>query len=391
MTPTQTLSPKLQESPQPALDLLVQESLSAICNAPGPCVTVFLPACHPGAADLGRAERLKTILRDATHQLEQRRFREPVTELLKPLEQLAKNPASHVGGGDSVIFASPGNFRHFRLPGATAERLVVAAHPHITPFLAQLMPQPVFYVLAIAKKHLRLGKWERGQCTEVSLPAGVPDNFDETVTFDQPDHDLQSHAQSGRSSAHVGSVRFGTGAERDLVHKRLRQYFQVVSRELTGFLGDAPLVVIGVAEEVAAFLTVSPNPRVIVGKPTSPEHFSWIELGKRAQQAMLDALQVKAAKAFDELRETIHRNHVTTDVREVLHAAREGRVHKLLVQKNAEYQGLLGPSFPVDSSRLEGDQDLINAAAVETIRGRGEVCVLDRELSGSPLAALLRY
>jgi hypothetical protein len=62
------------------------------------------------------------------------------------------------------------------------------------------------------------------------------------------------------------------------------------------------------------------------------------------------------------------------------------------LEKDAEHEGLLGPSFPVDSARLEGEQDLINAAAVETIRGRGEVYVLDRgELGGCPIAALLRY
>jgi hypothetical protein len=47
------------------------------------------------------------------------------------------------------------------------------------------------------------------------------------------------------------------------------------------------------------------------------------------------------------------------------------------LEKAAEHDGLLGPSFPMDSARLEGEQDLINAAAVETIRRRGEVYMLD--------------
>jgi hypothetical protein len=46
----------------------------------------------------------------------------------------------------------------------------------------------------------------------------------------------------------------------------------------------------------------------------------------------------------------------------------------------------------MDSTRLEGEQDLINAAAVETIRGDGEVYVLDQGgPGGCPIAALLRY
>jgi hypothetical protein len=63
------------------------------------------------------------------------------------------------------------------------------------------------------------------------------------------------------------------------------------------------------------------------------------------------------------------------------------------VEKDAEHQALLGPSFPIDSARVEGEQDLINTAAVETLRARGEVYVLDQSELGasSPIAAVLRY
>jgi hypothetical protein len=73
--------------------------------------------------------------------------------------------------------------------------------------------------------------------------------------------------------------------------------------------------------------------------------------------------------------------------------SREGRIHKLLVEKGVEHQGLLGPSFPVDSAVIEGEQDLINAAVVETIRGHGEVYMLNQGGPGGlwPIAAVLQY
>jgi len=63
----------------------------------------------------------------------------------------------------------------------------------------------------------------------------------------------------------------------------------------------------------------------------------------------------------------------------VLEAASEGRVHRLLLAKDAEYEN--------------GEGDLLNAAAAETIRGGGEVYVLDPlQLAGDgPVAAILRY
>jgi hypothetical protein len=330
---------------------------------------------------------MKTILRDAAQELERRRFQGPIDQLLKPLEELAENPASLVGGSDSVIFVCPEIFRHFGLPAPISERLIVASHPHITPVLAHLMPQQEFYVLAIAKKLLRLGRWHNGQCTEVLLPASVPKSFEEALVFDQPDHDLQSRSAGG-SSAQVGPTRFGTGSERDLVHDRLHHYFQIVDRELTGFLKDVPLVLVGITQELAAYRSVSKYPHLLAARPTSPEHLTWDELKERSQEAVLEAQRREAERVLGEFRETARRDHVTSGIREVLEAAREGRVHKLLLEKDTEHEGL----FPVDSARLEGEQDLINAAAVETIRGHGEVYMLDRgELGDCPIAALLRY
>jgi Bacterial archaeo-eukaryotic release factor family 3 len=370
MIPAQLHTSARQALSNQALDLIGSDSLKATCIAPGPFVTVFLPACHPGAPDLPRTERMKTILRNAAQELERRRFHGPIGQILKPLEKLADNPANLIGGSDSVIFASPGNFRHLRLLSPTRERLIVASHPHITPLLADLVPEHEFYVLAITKKLLRLGRWYGGQCTEVPVPAGVPKSFEEVLVFDRPDHDLQNRSPAAASASQVGPARFGTGSERDLVHERLRRYLQLVDRNLTGSLKGAPLVLVGVAEELAAYRSVSEYPRVLAAKPSSPEHLTWAELGERAKGAVMAARREEAERVLAEFRETARRDRVISGIREVLAAAHEGRVHRLLVEKDAEHQALLGPSFPIDSARVEGEQDLINTAAVENIAVR---------------------
>ncbi len=336
---------------------------------------------------------MKTIVAEAARELERRRFQGPIGTLLKPLEELAENPASLGGGSGLAVYVSPGFFGHFQLLAPTRERLIVASHPHIAPVLAYRMPQRVFYVLAISKKLLRLGRWHDGQFAENPLPSGVPTSFEEDFVFDQPDHDLQNRSAAGSPSAQVGPARFGTGSERDLVHERLQRYFQLVDRELTGLLEGAPLVLVGVAEELAAYRLVSEYPHVLAAKPTSPGHLTWAELRDLGQEAVLETLRREAKKALAEFREMARRDHAASGVREVLEAAREGRIHKLLLEKNAEQEGLLGPSFPMDSGHVEGEQDLINAAAVETIRGRGEVHLVEEgELDAlGRVAAILRY
>ena len=99
--------------------LLSRGSLQEVCAAGGPFVTAYLPARHPGAADSPNAERIRTVLREATDELEQRRFLEPMGPILDPLRELAENPEGLAGGRDSVVFASPGLFRHFALGAPT--------------------------------------------------------------------------------------------------------------------------------------------------------------------------------------------------------------------------------------------------------------------------------
>ena len=391
--PAASFYPPLQPELQEPTPLMGHDSLKAFSVAPGPFVTVFLPARHPGAPDLSRAERLKTILRDAALELKSRRFLGNIDRLLKPFTKLAADPAMLTGGTDSVIFGSPAIFQHLRILSPTPERLVVASHPHITPLLAHLIPQREFYVLAISKKLLRLGRWYDSRCTEVPLPANIPKSFQETLKFDQPDHDLQNHSRAGASAAHEGFTRFGTGSERDLVHQRLHHYLQLVDRELAGSLKNAPLVLVGTAEELAAYRAVSGYPRILSAKPTSCEYFSWVELGQRAQEAIMSTRRDEAETVLGEFRATARRDRVISGLRKVLEAAREGRVHRLLLENDAEQAGLLGPAFPFESMGVEGEQDLINAAAVETIRGRGDVYMLDHGAlrEASPIAAILRY
>jgi hypothetical protein len=191
----------------------------------------------------------------------------------------------------------------------------------------------------------------------------------------------------------VGVTRFGTGSERDALHERLHQYLQLVDRKLTGVFKGAPLVLVGVAQELAAYRSVSKYAHLLAAKPTSPEILTWVELGERAREAILEAQEREAEKEFGELKENARRDHVASGVRNVLEAAHEGRVHRLLLERDARQEGLLGPSFAMDSTCVEGEQDLINAAVAETIRGGGEVYMLDpKKLEDfSPIAAVLRY
>jgi hypothetical protein len=376
-----------------ALELLVKNSLKPVCSSPGPFITVYLPACHPGASDLPRSPRLKAILRSAAAELERRRYRGAIDQLLAPLEEVANDPAAMAGAGDSVMFSSPAFFQHYRVPSRAGERMAVATHAHVTPLLPSLIHYEEFYVMGISRKRLRLGHWSAGHCEEIPLPPSVPESLAAFGGFDRPDHDLENRSAAGASNGQMRGVVFGTSADREKDNDYLHNYFRLVDRELRTILGTAPLVVIGVDYELAAYRKAAEYAQVFHARPTSPDYLTWAEMGVRAQEALAEKTQSEAEHALKEFREATRRDRVVSDVRKVLEAAHEGRVYRLLLAKGAEYQDLLGPLYPMTPNSVEGAQDLLNTAAVETIRAGGEIHLLDPlQLAGAgPIAAVLRY
>ena len=106
-------------------------------------------------------------------------------------------------------------------------------------------------------------------------------------------------------------------------------------------------------------------PNILEARPNSRERLTWPEMAKRAEAALLAKRSSEAESALEEFREAKRRDRVLSGAHETLEAAREGRVHKLMVERGAELQDLLGLIYPPGAAPLEGPQDLINAAAAE--------------------------
>lgn len=366
---------------------LSEESLREICGCKGPFITAFLPMCHRGTPELSKSVDFAGIARQAEKELTDRRYLGEIAPLVAPLRALGQNEESNEG---SVLYLNASGVRRFRLSGVVKERVFIASFPQVTPILSELRPPNGCYVLALAKGTLRLGCWIEGKCTEVALPENLPSSFEDTCISSRPDHDIQSRAPG--SSAHGGAIRFGTSTQRESANEELHRYLQLVERELSQLLGGAPLVVVAIDRELTEFRKVATSLNAFYAQSMSPEHHTWSELGEISMRALREARKARSLKALADFKEFPQRDHIEEDLRRVLAAAHAGHVHMLLIEDDAEEYGLLGPVFPLDDERLEGEHDLINAAAVETIRSGGHVLVVEPDSLGkSRVGAILRY
>lgn len=372
------------------LEWLSEGLIREICLGSGPFITVFLPTYHRGVPELSKSADLAGVIRQAEKGLADRRYRGSVDPLLEPLRALRQDEEDAGDHEGSVIYLNASGARRFRLSGLVTEQVIVATFPQVTPILSEFGPPNGCHVLALAKGTLRLGCWIDGKCIEVPLPEKIPLSFEDTLGSSRPDHDIQSRAPG--SSAQGGATWFGTSTQRESVAQELHHYLQLVDRELGPVLNDAPLVVIAIDRELTEYRKVATYRNVHYAQSMSPEHHAWSELGEISLQALRKATRERASKALADFKEFPRRDLVTEDLRTALAAAREGCVQMLLVEDGAEEHGLLGPAFPLDDERLEGEHDLINAAAVKTIRTGGRVQTVEAgRLGRSRVGAVLRY
>lgn len=386
------------------LKTLDAQELSQLARHQGPCVTIQIPDVHPGAAAGSRPAYLRQLTQEAAQTLRDLHRSPQVGGLVKDglvkdglaqeglarsLEQLDILLESGHGGPGITILAAPGVEMVYQTPGVAPERITIASRFHILPLLATALAPREFYVLGLSKKQVRLWRYSHGICEERKLPPGVPANLEAAGGYYPPDHALKNHSTAGPSAGTMRGVRFGTSSDRDSGGEHEHHFFALIAKGLKETLDGAPVFLIGVREELAECRRAMKQLRIFRSEwHTSPQHCSLAEVQVHARAAAMSEYQRVGQHALESLPEV--REKLMGEPERILKAAAQGRVRCLFVA-----QGARAPASPTQAKDdgLYAGEDLLNAAAVETLRTGGEVFTIPGdELPGAvPIAAVLRY
>jgi hypothetical protein len=188
-------------------------------------------------------------------------------------------------------------------------------------------------------------------------------------------------------------VRFGTSTDREAGGEYLHHFFTLIHKGLKETLNGLPLLLVGVREELAEYRRAAKQARIFQSEwHMNPQLCSLPEVLAHARDVALDEYHRAGQHALASLPDV--REKILGEPERLLAAAGEGRVRRLFVA-----QGARAPASPDQAGALGGAQglypgeDLLNAAAVETLRTGGEVFTIPGEtLPGMvPIAAVLRY
>jgi hypothetical protein len=376
------------------------EELRQFGKETGPCVTVLAPSHVPGGAAKSLASRLKNRIREAEQGLAERGYdRGAAAVAIEPLlDQIAKIEAEDVKAQGIALFGSAEEARMFWLPRARDELVTVAANYYIRPLIPLLNRDKEFYILAVAQKHARLLKCTEFTSEEVPLPKETPTSLHADMQTTQPDHVLGNRASAGPSEGVGTGVVFGTGTDREALGEYLLHWFKDLSRGVGGVIGDSkvPLILCSVEYEQSLYRAANSSPHLLEeGVTGAPDSFKGGELHRRA----LEVLQRHDEQKVDDALKRWNKQGgevATMGVKEIVRACYEGRVMALLIAETAQVMGNFNEAtFAAEGSRelKPWDEDLLNAAALQTIVHGGQVFAVAQVKipENRPAVAIMRY
>lgn len=378
------------------MNLLPASDLAELLEErPGPCVSFYFPIAPDTTRRPQGLPRLRRLLSRTGARLAADGLDEAaVMSLLRPLEDLLADSFFWNTREEGVaIFRSPGFTRAFQLPRAFPERWTVGDHFFLKPLLPLVAQDDPFYVLALSQNEVRLlaasvHKVERPAVR--NLPASLTAALGEQKTAQNLQHHTASPGPGGRPAVFHG--------REEETKEELRRYLRQVESAMRKFLAGrkAPLVLAGAEPLVSIYREISGYANLAgPAIPGNPERLADEELRDRAWRLLEPSfreLRRRAAERFGDLAAT---RKVSCDVKEILPAALHGRVGTLFLACDADLWGRLDAEEKVEVHPVPetGDEELLNAVAIFSLRQGGTVYGVDRSEvpGGGALAAVYRY
>lgn len=267
---------------------------------------------------------------------------------------------------------------------------------YVRPLVKLTTDNNPFYILFVSKTKLRLYKASGYHMEEIDISGKVPD-MEEAFKYDAPERSLQYHSGNAGGSP----IYHGHGLPDEEEIKDLKRYFNKADKALMEFLNNKsiPMVLAGVDYLIPLYREKSGYPNItsesVNTDPKSKDPEEIHQMAKTIIQSKGDGKESKSNDRFQHLAGT---DKVSTELPKIIHASYFNRIDALYIDENVEDTW---GHFYKDKDELEihdekgekGDEELINRAIINAIKGGGNVYIGARkDLPGdNSVAALLRY
>ncbi len=363
---------------------------------------MYMPTVQVGSDTQQNSVRFKNLIRQAEAQLEQYES-QPIdpTQFFAPALDLDKDEFWQQQSAGLALFVAEGFLRFYCVPIEMIELVVVSDRFHLKPLIPLLSGDDRFYVLTLGQRDVRLLEANRYGITREIEIQGLPKDMDEALQYDETSKDQQRRQEggAGRAGLQGGGSYHGQGADRENVKEDLLQYFLLVDKALHNFFRNrrSPLVLAGVSYLLPIYQEANTyNFIVEEGIQHNTKEQTAQELHAEAWAIVEPQFEAGKQNALDYYHESAAAGKGSDDLDEVIQGAFYGRVDQLFVPIGVQKWGHFDPEgmeLEVHNDAQPGDEDLLNAAAIQTIFHGGTVYAVEpQEMPDEvSIAAVFRY
>jgi hypothetical protein len=368
--------------------------LKEIASAAGPCITLCIPLQPAPNTTQRDFTRLKSAIHEAEAKLSQLEGVDDrvARELVESLQTVGNEADSWGGeGGTLVVLRSTEVFRAFELREHFNQTVHVGPSFYLLHILGALQrAEQAFYILALSQKHVRLLRATSAGAEEVSL-GDTPIDLEDWLNTRMPN---ASPSRVKDEEQEVTRGSFNSVHDRDYKDSHIRNFFHQINKAVSDQLknGKDPVVLVGVDHLRSMYKEISSYNYLVDGVGGSPDSLAGGELHKRALETVQEAFAEPAKKALAAWENAGGSERASLKMGEIVKAAFQGRVAHLFAADNAQTTGIINRETLTLGSGGP-PEDLVNAAALQTIAYGGDVFLLnpDHVPGGGQIAAVLRF
>lgn len=353
------------------------------------CVSIFIPTHRVNTPDNYYKDQttLKNQLKEAARHLtgfgltddEAKTYLKPGYDLLDKEEfwsKLSDGLALFIYGDES---------KYYTLPLEFDEYTFISNHLYLKPLVEFLHGEGRHFIMSLSLGDVRFYEATRNTIVQVTVEGLVPQGIEEEVGTDYEQKSLQWRSGQGEKGDSPGMFHgHGAGNETEKKDEALK-YFRAIDEGLMKMLHDerAPLVIACVDYLYPIYKEVNTYQH-LYDKHISGNHerTDLTLLKEKAWEIVKDQFDYEKNEAAEKYQLLLSQGKAAFNVEEVIPAAIIGQAETLFIKRGDHVWGTYNKDknkVNIDDMHRVGNTDLLNKAAVETVRKGGEVYVLKEE------------
>ncbi|HLP75237.1 MAG TPA: hypothetical protein VK155_20205, partial [Bacteroidales bacterium] len=297
-----------------------------------------------------------------------------------------------------AVFVSDDVFEKYTVPVSFEPFNYLSSEFYILPLLPLFNDTGLFYLLTLRKDEVKFYEGNKYGLTEIDMKDAIPSRLEDVAGYDHEQKQQQNRAQWG--SNRPGSFH-GHGESEAKDKNELLLFFREIDRGIMSMLHDfqePPLLLCCLDYYYPVYREANTHKNLYPGFiSTNPVGLDLRQLHGKAWEIMGPHFAQELKGKKEKYLIAIERGKSSSNMREIIPAALEGKIGTLFIEKDTDIYGVYDPSnggISIQEDRNSANVSLMNLAAKKVFEQGGRVYILEKHEmpdGSSEMNALFRY